>query len=279
MSFQWIILGLLVVSHAELGALLNPARLSGNPSDDPLVAFALGFLLSQPLLCAFWTAFAPQRFYHRLLWGLLLCASVAFSAEAGNLLLGARTDSFRAACFARGFFLSMDMILFLLATPLLLLTRRLSGWKLARPTAEPVASDYQPHQFGVKHLLILTAIAALVCGLFRTVSVIDPTVSVQPIAEVAQAVLQIAFALMPVGLIPWIALGCHKGKLATALWAIVVLGISGAGCDLLLPVKQDPGLIHIILLIQLGAGSSTFITTLVIRCCGFRATGRNAEKQ
>jgi len=271
-SFHWIVLGLLVMAHAGLGTLLNPAGLPGNPGSNPVIPLALGVLVSQPLLCAFWTAFAPQRFYHRLLWGLLLCASVAFAVEAANLSVGASTGSYRAEPSQRGFFLSIDMILFLVATPLLLLVRRLSGWKLSRSAAESVLSDYQPSQFGVKHLLILTTIVALVCGLFRTISVIDPNVSVQPVAQVAEIVLQIAFAVLPVGLIPWFTLGYHKHILASVFWAIVVLGISGVGCYFLLPVRQDPELIQFILLLQLGAGSSMFISTLVMRCCGFRGT-------
>jgi hypothetical protein len=267
-SFHWIVLGILVLAHAGVGALLNPAGHPNALPNNPVVPVALGVLFSQPLLFAFWTAFAPQRFYHRLLWGLLLCASVAFAVEAGGL--SSENDSFRGGCYARGFFLSIDMILFLAATPLLLLVRRLTGWKLTCSDAEPAPSDYRARQFGIKHFLILTTIAAFVCGLFRTISVIDPTVSVKPVAEVAKTVLQITFALLPVALIPWFTLGYHKRVWVSLLWAIVVVAISVVACCFLLPVRQSPVLIQMILLIQFGAGLSVFISTFVMRQCGFR---------
>ena len=256
----------------RLGTLLNPAGRSDVSPNGLFLPFAVGILFSQPLLFAFWTAFAPQRFYHRLLWGLLVCASVAFAAEAGGLF--SEADPFRRGCFARGFYLSMDLILFLVATPCLLLVRRLSGWQLTLATAEPVASNYQSHQFGIKHLLILTTIAAFVCGLFRTISNCDPTVSVKPAAEVARAVLQITFVLLPVALIPWFTLGYHKRVWVSLVWAIVVVTLSGIACCFVLPVRQFPEMVQMILLIQIGAGLSVFVSSLVMRYCGFRGPRR-----
>ena len=65
-SHHWIVLGLLVVAHAEFGLYFTP---NGKAIDDGevLSVLMLGFLGSQPILLAIWAAFAPQRFYHRFL--------------------------------------------------------------------------------------------------------------------------------------------------------------------------------------------------------------------
>lgn len=257
-SNHWIVLGLLVIAHAGLVAYFSSARLRDNYPSYPLI---VGVIFSQPLILAFWTAFAPQRFYHRFLWGLLLCAFLSSVAEVGTLFQEIRQ---------LGFFLSMDLILFFVATPCLLLVRRFSRWKLAQSAAEPIISDYQTNQFGIKHLFVLTTVTALVCGLFRTLTVIDPSLSPAPVAEVVKIVFQIASLFLPMALIPWLTLGYHKNMPVSVFCAIAVLGISDAACYFLFRNEPGPDVLQIILLVQLGAGLSVVISTLVIRWCGFR---------
>lgn len=268
-SRQWVILGLLVFVYAGLGLLLTPARFSDGPHDI-ILPLVMGFLFSQPMLLAFWAAFAPQRFYHRVLWGLLLCTVVALAAEGERLFAGEQTAFGQGGGFPRGFFLSMDLILFGVATPLLLLVRRLTRWRLTQFAAEPASSGYQAHQFGIKHLLVLTAIAALVCSLFRSLMVTDSTVSVQPIAEVAKVVFQIVVVFLPIGLIPWLTLGYHKPIVTWLLIAIVMVWASDTACYAFFRIPQGSGQIQAILLVQLGGGLSVLVSTLVIRWCGYR---------
>ena len=63
---HWIVLGLLVLAHADLGAYCIPA-------DQTLTNLIAGVMISQPILLANWAAFACQRFYHRILWSLPIC--------------------------------------------------------------------------------------------------------------------------------------------------------------------------------------------------------------
>ncbi len=273
-SNRWIALGLLVVVQAVLGACFNPAGTYPDPIYRVLVPAFLGFIFSQPLLLAFWTAFAPQRFYHRLLWGLLLCAIVAFSVEAVALL---QPQTYNRNRFGLGFFLSIDLILFFVATAFLLLTTRLFGWRLIRADTESAVSDYRANQFGIKHLLILTTITALVCGLFRTLAGFDSNFSPQPVAEVAGIVFQITVLLSPTALIPWFAFGCRKHTSLSESYAIAFLVISELVCLFAFAPQPIPDRIGFIMLAQLGAGASVAVSILVIQCCGYRMIRERAK--
>jgi hypothetical protein len=269
-SFHWVVLGLLVVAHAELGALWSPAGILEAPDDLVYVPLALGFLFSQPLLFAFWTAFAPQRLYQRILWGLLLCALVSFAVEGGALFqqyFGAANRSFG---WGLGFFMSIDLVLFSVATPILLLVRRLSRWQLAQSAAESTPCNYQANQFGIKHLFILITITAIVCGAFRSLTVIDSSVSPTPVVEVAQIVFQIASVFLPIALIPSITLGSLRRVPATLFYLVTLLAICDAACYCMFVKSQPDDLLQVMLCVQLGGGLSVLFSTLVIRWCGFR---------
>jgi GNAT superfamily N-acetyltransferase len=262
--------------QAALGASFNPAGTYADPSYRHFVPVFLGFIFSQPLLLAFWTAFAPQRFYHRLLWGLLLCAVLAFSVEAGALLLPQphNWSHFGLGFFLRfvgvGFFLSIDMILFFMATAFLLLARRLFGWRLVRSDAKSADSDYRTNQFGIKHLLILTTITALVCGLFRTLAGFDSEFAAHPVAEVAGIVFQITVLLLPTALIPWFAFSYRKHTSLSVNCAIAFLVISEVVCLLAFAREPIPERIGSIMLAQFGGGASVAVSILVMQCCGYR---------
>jgi hypothetical protein len=266
----WITLGLLVVAHVEFGVFLSPAGIYGNSTYHFLLAPVLGFLFSQPLLCAFWTAFAPQPFYHRVLCGLPICALLAFAVELGNLMTGGRVFSYHESFCQPGFFLSMYLLLYLTATLLLLLARQLFRWRLTRPAAEPVSYQYRESQFGVKHLLILTAVTALVCGLFRSLTVIDPSVYPHPSREVAALVFEIIIVLLPIALVPWLTLVHHRDITLSILCAVVSFGPIAVVCGLMYRFALIRGSPEDSLFIQFGAISSVFVSTLTIRSCGFR---------
>ena len=283
-SKHWVVLGLLVIVHAALGTLIH-----WQPLVDSRIRLLLvvGFISSQPLLLALWTAFAPQRFYQRALWGLLLCALVAFCVELGTL-----SDRIRPL----GFYMSMDLILFLVGTAILLLVRRFFRWKLAQSAAGPITSHYQPGQFGIKHLFILMAITAVVCGLFRALPIIEPLLSPlsvdklveidgvnipqstftpaiprdsldKSLGDIVTCGYHNASVLLPLALVPWFTLGYHRNALLSIFWSVVLLGVGEMGCYFVIRNISD---LDTVLLIQLGGGCTVLITTLVLRCCGFR---------
>lgn len=263
---HWIALGLLVLAHAALGAYFTP--IGKRAVEDETGAFLMiGVLASQPILFAIWAAFAPQRFYHRFLWSLLLCALVSYAAELGAL---------RNTSHGLGGLLVLDIALFIAATIILLLFRRYSRWQIKQPNREDAPSIYQANQFGIKHLLILTTITALVCGLYRTLYIIAPDLKrFSSITEFMGALCLMLALLFPVIVIPWYTLAYRRRLLSLIGITIIIAGILDlAACSLLIemnaPVSRYDLIIKPYLLIQLGSAMSAFASTLVIRWCGFR---------
>jgi hypothetical protein len=276
-SRHWSMLGLLVFLHAGPAVLLGPTAMGADRFGPTSANLAFGFLLAQPLVLAFWTAFAPQRFQDRILWGLLLCALLALAVEARGLFAEDRSAIGDGEFGQRGFFLSMDLLLFCVATSVLLLVRRLSGWRLAQLAAEPARSEYQAYQFGIKHLLALTGIAALVFGLFRNVTLVDPQASFQPIARVAGLLFDIISVFLPLSLIVWPALGVRRHVVAAAFVAILAIcGFDAAYSYLFLLIwtaARDNDLAHLILPLQLGGALCITASIMIMRSCGFRMVG------
>jgi hypothetical protein len=161
---HWIILGLLIIANAAFGAYFNPNGKTSSEVGEKTAFILTGFLFTQPFLFALWAAFAPQRFYRRFLWALLLCSLVAFAEELGTL--GYRNPSL-------GFGMVVQLILFILFTSLLLLVRQIFGWRFNRSQKEFMPSDYQANQFGIKHLIILTTIIGIAFGLIRSLMLLN----------------------------------------------------------------------------------------------------------
>jgi hypothetical protein len=274
LSRCWVILGLLVFVHAGLAVFLGPTGTNADRYGPISANLVFGFLLSQPLLLAFWTAFASRRFQHRILWGLLLCALLALAVEAQGLFAKDRSAMGDGEFGQRGFFLSMDLILFSVATPFLLLARRLSRWRLVQPAAEPAPSNYQAYQFGIKHLLALTGIAALVFGLFRNLTLVDPEASFQPIARVVGIVSDIATVFLPLSIIAWPMFGVRKHVVAATFVTILAICAFDAAYSyfflLIWTAARANDLTHLILPIQLGGALSIAVSTLTMRWCGFK---------
>ena len=89
------------------------------------------------------------------------------------------------------------IILFIVATIILLLVRRFFHWQMTQSFELNIPTDYRANQFGIKHLIILTTIVALAFGLFRTLIVIYPQDSYPPVADVARITCEIIVVLFP----------------------------------------------------------------------------------
>ncbi len=267
-SKTWVVLGLLVLTHAAFGAWFNP---NGTGSGDATIRMSLlGFLVSQPILFAIWASFAHQRFYYRFLWSLLLCTLVSFAQDLGTLRLANHHDL--------GVLMIIDAALFLAATVILSLFRRFSRWRIKRPDREDVPSAYQTHQVGIKHVIILTTIIALACGLFRTLHNINPDMTPPPsIAEFICGLCSFLALLFPVVAMPWITLA-YRRRLLAPIFIMIIIGAVLDVAAYVLIITMEPsnpgfgayGLIIQLLSMQLGATVSALATTLVIRFCGFR---------
>jgi hypothetical protein len=259
---HWIVLGSLVFAHAVIGACFNPMGKTVEESTKVGRYMMLGCIFSQPILLAIWAAFAPHRFYHRFLWSLFIYTLIFFSVGLGGLRSGPQ-DLF--------YLTIMDLTLFIVAILILLLVRRLSRWQLIHSYSEYVLSDYQANQFGIKHLIILTTITALACGLFRTLIVFSPQLSYPSVAGVAGVTCEVIVMLLPITIIPWFTLADLKNMSLSIFYAIILLGfIDVAVYFIFQNLEPNPDVIQIILFVQLGASISVFVSTLVIRLCGFR---------
>ena len=223
----------------------------------------MGVLGSQPILFAIWAAFAPQRFYHRFFWSLLLCTLVSFAEELGTL---------RHSGVRLGFTMVSELTLFRNQMGNI----RSNNWQMKQSIESNLATDYQAYQFGIKHLIILTTIVAVVLGLFRTLLTFNGNITLFPsVAQFISFASLIVALLYPVIVIPWCTLA-YRGKIfylllfAIITWAILDLPLILVVESQIWEGAMTGEIIEGTLVLQLGAGLSAIVTTLVIRLCGFR---------
>ena len=276
---HWIVLGLLVVAHAVFGAYFKPVAWT-------LRVMALGSAFSQPILLATWAAFARQRFHHRLLWSLLICTYLSFADDLGA----------QRTFLGGGELILNNLALFVVTLVILLPIRRLSRWQIARLDSDQTLSVYLDHHFGINHLLFLTAIVALACGLVRSLFIITyidgPYFPYNGVGGLIVIVGLLLVVVFPSYSVPWITLADHrKGYRTICLAVLLAILIELADLYVMtklqyLPRHFDLGLVgwnmddgflwvlrgHVMVQIwmQLGAVLSTIVTTLVFRFCGFR---------
>ena len=265
--WHWVVLGLLVIAHGILGVYFTPIGANVEEQNSLIGGVMMGVLGSQPILFAIWAAFAPQRFYHRFFWSLLLCTLVSFAEELGTL---------RHSGVRLGFTMVSELTLFMVATGILLLVRRLTRWQMKQSIESNLATDYQAYQFGIKHLIILTTIVAVVLGLFRTLLTFNGNITLFPsVAQFISFASLIVALLYPVIVIPWCTLA-YRGKIfylllfAIITWAILDLPLILVVESQIWEGAMTGEIIEGTLVLQLGAGLSAIVTTLVIRLCGFR---------
>lgn len=119
------------------------------PADKTLAALAAGVAISQPVLLATWAAFARQRFYHRLLWSLLICTYLSFADDLGTIdhvlpngrIVAdpwlARLDFLRS-----GELILTNMTLFVVALVVFLPIRRLFRWQITRQDVKDTRAGF-----------------------------------------------------------------------------------------------------------------------------------------
>jgi hypothetical protein len=259
---HWTVLGLLVIAHVVLGMLLYPS-IQTNPSASFYASIISGFLYSQPILFAFWTGFAPQRFSHRFFPSLLFCSLIAF-------LLELEIYSLKKG-FTNGSIIISYINAFFVATLILLLVRRLTRLQLVQRTRVSPFTDYQANQFGIKHLLILTLITAIICSLFRTLAMMGNLALSFSTLILPRFVFQAFLFSSPIIFIPWLTLTPHRYLWRSLFFAFIMSGfvdvvMISAPAKRFIPIPPASWLI----LFQLGAALSVLLTTLVMRFCGFR---------
>jgi len=266
--WHWIVLGLLVVGHAGIGAYLYGTPPTEIGRSGELVMG--GVLMSQPILLAFWAGFASQPFRQRFLWAFLLSILVAFAEELGLLLNTHRSGS--------GVVMTLFFGLFAVTTVLLLIIRRVSRWQIKHLVIEDARSDYEPNQFGIKHLIILISITALACGLARSLVLLNSGLPLRfSVLPFVVGMVETVCFLFPAIVIPWCVMAYRpRIVLLIVTWTIIWVVCTIGGCVIIaIPQGWRGGSVfeHFFkqwLLIQLGAGLSMLISSIVMRSCGFR---------
>ncbi len=258
-----VVLGLLLLAHAVFGAYCTP-------TNETLVDLKLGVMISQPVLLAIWGAFTQHRFYYRLLWSLFICTYLSFADDLG--VVQQMGDN------KPGETIVLNLALFVASLPILLLVRRLSRWRITDSEAIEAESPYLASHYGIRHLMILTAIVALACGLVRTLLIIGD--SGFPYSSVVVFIIVLGVRLVvvfPVGVVPWIVVARGRKLYSLALATILVaIALNLFAFFILEAINSsqshfffDP-VVYPCLSNQIGAIVSAIGTTLVMRYCGVR---------
>jgi hypothetical protein len=259
-------LGLLLLAHAVFGAYCTP-------SGKILSGWMIGARVSQPILLATWAAFRRKRFYYRLLWALLICTYLSFADDLGM--------SQQLSVSSPGELIVANLAIFTALLPILMLVRRFTRWEIRCPGDIEDETGYLAGHYGIQHLIILTAIVALACGLVRSLLIITNSGFPFPSIDRFLVTLALTFVVaLPTCVVPLIALGDRR-KAYRRLPAILVVAVvvDSAAVVLMLAAFSQPSrfldVVVPLITLQVGAIISAIVSTLVLRYCGFRVTKLN----
>jgi hypothetical protein len=258
---RWIVLVALFALQTLLVALLFEKQ---NGPNENYFLFVLGILFSHPLLLSFWAAMAPQRFLVRFSWGLTLCSVHFFCIALKCLYIKDFTSCYYISI--------IDMAVFILALPFLLFARRIFGWRLKNVSVEDVESDYRSSQFGIKHLMILTASTAWALALYKSLIAMSSETYFDSVGAVVHTLALIFFMVLPIVFVVFFTLFQYKNWRSAVVSAICLLFIECAIFYFFPKVRSMGVQAKTIVFFQLGAGSSVVVSGIVLRCCGFRLT-------
>jgi hypothetical protein len=259
----WKVLGGWIVIQTALALLFFHENYSR--AGESFFIAMLGSLFSHPLLFALWAALAPQRFYVRFLWCLPLSFGVSFLVELKYHF----TNRGHVMDF---FIILISMSIFVLATAILLLVRRFTRWQLRQRSNSESASDYQPYQFGIKHMLILTTIIGAVSGLFKSLIVISDHATMPSLGELTRILSEILLMIVPILFVFWLTLINLSKRKGSAIAAIIFLAFAEIAVYIFVPMIEGSRtrMNEVIPFFQIGCGLSVIMTAMVIRRCGFR---------
>jgi hypothetical protein len=164
------------------------------------------------------------------------------------------------------------MAVFILALPFLLFARRIFGWRLKNVSVEDVESDYRSSQFGIKHLMILTASTAWALALYKSLIAMSSETYFDSVGAVVHTLALIFFMVLPIVFVVFFTLFQYKNWRSAVVSAICLLFIECAIFYFFPKVRSMGVQAKTIVFFQLGAGSSVVVSGIVLRCCGFRLT-------
>jgi hypothetical protein len=261
---------ILVVGSIALGAallaLLDPNATS--PRWELMgIAVLFGTLFGQTTLAAAWTALGPLPLVWRLPLSLAWLA-VLVSAFAVNVTThGGPPDAAVFALIMAGCLLGQWL---LVQIPLWFLAIG-SGWRLRDCEAEPGLAVARLRQFGIRQLMILTAIVGVLFGIGRTAVLrfVEADVNIPPVVPFIFLGLAAVVTTLPLVIAALLPRGA---LIATAIIAVLVAIATAAEAPLFLLVDRhgDPAVLPT-MFACINAATGVWICGVIfgLRACGY----------
>jgi hypothetical protein len=257
---RWIVLGALMAIQTLFAILIFKTQRNGR--EENAFVCTLGLVFSHPLLFSFWAALAPQRFFVRFSWCLTLCALNFFF-----IALKCVIQKDILSCF---YISIIDMAIFLLTLPILLFIRHAFGWRLENASLGKIESDYRSFQFGIKHLMLLTASTALVLALYKSLIALSSITFSEPVDRTIQTLIMIFFMVLPILFVCGFTLFKFHNRRSIVVSAISLACLECTIFYFIPKMREMSMETNIIVFFQIGAGLSALVSGLVIRLCGYR---------
>lgn len=256
----------LLAAHALFALLLNPMGTPVSANMNALliqmVLIALmGVMMSQPLLCALWAAWAWPPVVWRVPLGVAACAllGLAAGAKKGDVQTPLLYEALLVAFLA------------LLAT-----ARYVWGWKLivtraSLPREEPLA----PERFNTRYLLVWTTIVALLAALAGAIESASTSGPDRPIGTMLLSLALFSAMLLPIIAAGALVLGRTRRWLVSLIGLPLLIGGVSQGAAVVV-VRIEPGgppfaqAAAMMAAFVLGATVSMLLSALVLRGAGYR---------
>jgi hypothetical protein len=259
---RWFVLGAMLFAQTAFAAVFNPIGRGTSKEDEIRDDILIGFILAQAILYAIWAVFAPQRFYVRFLWAFFLLIAATFAIELSEIKDSGSELGSLALLNAAFFPATVGILSFI---------KLFTGWKLRSIEEGEAADGYLTHQFGIKHVIWLTTLAALALGLFQSLAVLRPDqLHIPAVGELCLGCVFFVAMFSSVVFAPWFILSRHRRLWISLPVSACLIGIfETAACSIIPRLINTPKILDILFL-QLGAAISLSIAALTLRRCGYR---------
>jgi hypothetical protein len=260
----WIILGAIVIGQALFNFIFEPLQ-GGKSILRPLT---LGAAFVQPPLFAMWAVLGPPPAAKR--WPLTIAAFIMI------VYAGAMSDdkwlSLEYATFAVGFWVMTSLLMAIIA--------KLGGLRLSAAQAASGAAD-PLNQFGLKYLLVITAICAVLLGIGRSLA--SPLPAWNPTWELGYAIrgLIASFGFILLATLPAIVapmLIVSRPVRPAVLMALLLswAGLSWMAVETIAALEGDPRweIAGVVASLQLGAAANAVVSAALVRIAGYRLRKR-----
>lgn len=269
-----ILIGLLVVVHVVLGALLTPFGLAAgsDATMQRVYMTVIGALISQPGLIAFWAALAPQSFLRRWAQALVILMCVELAGEFASAQNASEKSDPGELLQPLAW-----LVAFLVCQLPLRLLRARFRWQIEPPAALAPQAGEQDNQFSVRGLFLATAVVAAFVAALRWLH--PNSGSTEWGFHLLRYAAMGAFMSLPamlVHVIGWLVL--MPGGRGHWRWIVGLVGLgSTAAAATAVAMLGSPGEVGELIFVPLGSLISAAGSLFVVRLCGYRLARRAAD--